>query len=171
MGGPGGRVLLPLLSYSRCETPANSGSQGPEQVPLALEVQDVDCAMSETGCPCRRPVVDLKDAYFQIPIWKGLRRFLRFAFDGKTFEFCVLPFGISRAPRGPKRVGLCQQRNLWAMVLVTRRLCVALRSWKVPWNISRSSRLGLVLRRQVISVDASLKGWDALHKGRGTSGR
>ncbi|XP_030008050.1 uncharacterized protein LOC115431636 [Sphaeramia orbicularis] len=43
--------------------------------------------------------VDLKDAYFQIPIWEGHRRFLRFAFDGKIFEFCVLPFGISLAPR------------------------------------------------------------------------
>ena len=42
--------------------------------------------------------VDLKDAYFQIPIWEGHRRFLRFAFDCKTFEFCVLAFGISLAP-------------------------------------------------------------------------
>ena len=54
-------------------------------------------------------------------------------------------------------LGLCQQRDLRAMVLVTRRLCVALRWWKVPGNISRGSRLGLVLCRQVISVDASLE--------------
>ncbi|KAK7899532.1 hypothetical protein WMY93_020385 [Mugilogobius chulae] len=43
--------------------------------------------------------IDLKDAYFQIPIWEGHRRYLRFAFAGKTYEFCVLPFGISLAPR------------------------------------------------------------------------
>lgn len=42
---------------------------------------------------------DHKDACFQIPIWEGHRRFLRFACDGKVFEFCVLPFGISLAPR------------------------------------------------------------------------
>ena len=230
--------------------------------------------------------VDLKDAYFQVPIWEGHRRFLRFAFDSKTFEFCVLPFGISLAPRTFTRcmdtvlgllrrqglrvmnylddwlicaqteqqcrhhvqmllshikdlglcindkkcsvqpahttqflgmwldartglvrltedrqdhrsdclahirlgtrvtwrlclrllglmaaavqvvplallhmwpvqrclfsLGLCQQRDLRAMVLVTRRLCVALRWWKVPGNILRGSRLGPVLCRQVI---------------------
>lgn len=68
-------------------------------------------------------------------------------------------------------LGLCQQGDLQAIVLITRRLCVALRWWKVPGNISRGSRLGPVLCRQVISVDASLKGWGALHEGRGTSRR
>ncbi|CAL9704266.1 unnamed protein product [Knipowitschia caucasica] len=43
--------------------------------------------------------IDLKDAYFQIPIWKGHWRFLRFVFNGKVYEFQVLPFGISLAPR------------------------------------------------------------------------
>lgn len=43
--------------------------------------------------------IDLKDAYFQIPIWKGHWRFLRFVFNGKTYEFKALPFGISLAPR------------------------------------------------------------------------
>ena len=57
------------------------------------------------------------------------------------------------------------------MVLVTRRLCVAFGWWKVVGDISRGSRLGPVLHRQVISVDAFLKGLGALHKGRGTSER
>jgi hypothetical protein len=43
--------------------------------------------------------IDLKDAYFQIPIWPGHWRFLRFAFKGRIFKFQVLPFGISLAPR------------------------------------------------------------------------
>lgn len=43
--------------------------------------------------------IDLQDAYFQIPIWPGHWRFLRFAFEGRVFEFQVLPFGISLAPR------------------------------------------------------------------------
>lgn len=42
--------------------------------------------------------IDLKDAYFQIPIWQGHWRFLRFGFEGRIFEFRVLPFGISLAP-------------------------------------------------------------------------
>ncbi|XP_029924002.1 uncharacterized protein LOC115371027 [Myripristis murdjan] len=43
--------------------------------------------------------IDLKDAYFQIPIWRGHWRFLRFGFASKIYEFQVLPFGISLAPR------------------------------------------------------------------------
>ncbi|XP_045927397.1 uncharacterized protein LOC123984519 [Micropterus dolomieu] len=43
--------------------------------------------------------IDLKDAYFQIPIWQGHWRILRFGFKGRVFEFQVLPFGISLAPR------------------------------------------------------------------------
>ncbi|KAI4785203.1 hypothetical protein KUCAC02_037901, partial [Chaenocephalus aceratus] len=46
----------------------------------------------------RFSTIDLRDAYFQIPIWEGHRRFLRFCKD-KFFELCVLPFGISLAPR------------------------------------------------------------------------
>lgn len=43
--------------------------------------------------------VDLKDAYFQVPIWQGHWWFLRFGFEGLTYEFQVLPFGIALAPR------------------------------------------------------------------------
>ena len=43
--------------------------------------------------------IDLKDAYFHIPIYPPHRKFLRFGFEGKTFEYMVLPFGLSLAPR------------------------------------------------------------------------
>ncbi|XP_078025738.1 uncharacterized protein LOC144463846 [Epinephelus lanceolatus] len=43
--------------------------------------------------------IDLKDAYFQIPIWRGHWRFLCFGFAGRVYEFQMLPFGISLAPR------------------------------------------------------------------------
>lgn len=43
--------------------------------------------------------IDLKDSYFQIPIWERHWRFLRFVLNDKTYEFRVLPFGISLAPR------------------------------------------------------------------------
>ena len=42
---------------------------------------------------------DFKDAYFSCAVFKPHRRFLRFQFDGKLFEFCVLPQGMSDAPR------------------------------------------------------------------------
>ena len=43
--------------------------------------------------------VDLRDAYFHIPIHREHRKYLRFHFQGKAYEHKVLPFGLSLAPR------------------------------------------------------------------------
>ena len=43
--------------------------------------------------------IDLKDAYFHVPIKPKHRRFLRFAFEGKKYEYTRLPFGYALAPR------------------------------------------------------------------------
>ncbi|XP_059199216.1 uncharacterized protein LOC131979287 [Centropristis striata] len=43
--------------------------------------------------------VDLKDAYFHIPIYPPHRKYLRFAFRGICYEYRVLPFGLSLSPR------------------------------------------------------------------------
>ena len=39
--------------------------------------------------------LDLSDAYFHIPIHRRSRRYLRFVFDSKVFQFQALPFGLS----------------------------------------------------------------------------
>ncbi len=43
--------------------------------------------------------LDLKDAYFHIQVAPHHRRFLRFAFEGVAYQYKVLPFGLSLAPR------------------------------------------------------------------------
>ncbi|KAI2650071.1 Transposon Ty3-G Gag-Pol polyprotein [Labeo rohita] len=43
--------------------------------------------------------LDLKDAYFHIQIAPHHRRFLRFAFEGVAYQYTVLLFGLSLAPR------------------------------------------------------------------------
>jgi hypothetical protein len=43
--------------------------------------------------------LDLKDAYLHVPILPAHRPYLRFAFEGRHYQFKVLPFGISTAPR------------------------------------------------------------------------
>ena len=48
--------------------------------------------------------LDLKDAYFHVPIHPEDTKFLRFAFEGKCYEFIVLPFGLSTSPRVFTRV-------------------------------------------------------------------
>ena len=42
--------------------------------------------------------VDLKDAYFTIPIRLDFRCLLRFTFQEESYEFTCLPFGLSSAP-------------------------------------------------------------------------
>ncbi len=43
--------------------------------------------------------IDLKDAYFHISILPSHRKFLRFAFRGKAYQYRVLPFGLALSPR------------------------------------------------------------------------
>jgi hypothetical protein len=43
--------------------------------------------------------IDLRDAYFHVPIHPADRKFIRFGWRGCLYQFCVLPFGLSPAPR------------------------------------------------------------------------
>ena len=43
--------------------------------------------------------IDLKDAYFVIPIWENHQKFLRFLWKDSVMEFACLPFGVASAPR------------------------------------------------------------------------
>ena len=42
--------------------------------------------------------LDLTDAYFHVMIHRRSRRYLRFSFEGKTFQFRALPFGLCVSP-------------------------------------------------------------------------
>ena len=48
--------------------------------------------------------IDLKDAYFQIPIHQASRKYLRFVWAGVVYQFKVLCFGLSTAPQVFTRV-------------------------------------------------------------------
>jgi len=43
--------------------------------------------------------IDLKDAYYSIPIHVDHRKFLKFYHNGELFQFCVLPNGYRHGPR------------------------------------------------------------------------
>lgn len=42
--------------------------------------------------------LDLKDAYFLVPIYKDHTKYLRFCFEGTLYEYLVLPFGLCSGP-------------------------------------------------------------------------
>ena len=48
--------------------------------------------------------IDLKDAYFQIPVQPSSRKLLRFASNGTVYQFKALCFGLSTAPQVFTRV-------------------------------------------------------------------
>ena len=43
--------------------------------------------------------IDLKDAYFTVPLCQEHQTFVRFNWEGTLYEFACLPFGLSIAPR------------------------------------------------------------------------
>ena len=48
--------------------------------------------------------MDMKDAYFHVPIHEDSRKYLRFSFNGEVFQFRALCFGLSTAPQVFTRV-------------------------------------------------------------------
>ena len=42
--------------------------------------------------------IDLKDAYLWVTIWEDCRKYLRFQWQGRTYEFQCLPLGLSSTP-------------------------------------------------------------------------
>ena len=48
---------------------------------------------------CYMASVDLRDAYYLVPIDEEYRTFLRFSWRGQLFQFTCLPNGLSCAPR------------------------------------------------------------------------
>ena len=49
--------------------------------------------------------IDLQDAYFHVPIHPSSRKYLRFAFENRVYQFQVLPFGLNTAPHVFTRLG------------------------------------------------------------------
>ena len=54
-----------------------------------------DSSLSETWAIS----IDLRDAYFHVAVAPEHTRYIRFAYNGRAFEFLLLPFGLSTAPR------------------------------------------------------------------------
>lgn len=48
---------------------------------------------------CYMASLDLKDAYYSVPIHVDFRKYLRFIWNGKTFQYNALPNGLSCGPR------------------------------------------------------------------------
>lgn len=77
--------------------------------------------------------VDLKDAYFTIPLHPHHQQFLRFTVDRHCYQFTCLPFGLSCAP--------------WIFTKVMKPLMTLLRGWGIRIIIYIDDMLLLVESR------------------------
>ena len=56
--------------------------------------------------------VDLKDAYFSVPISQENKKFLCFQFEDKSYQFNCLPFGLASAPQDPECSSQSEARDM-----------------------------------------------------------
>jgi hypothetical protein len=65
--------------------------------------------------------IDVEKAYYQVPVSPALRPFLGWSFDGKTYVYNGMPFGIRSAPRTFTRImGFCVKaiRARWKVTVL-----------------------------------------------------
>ncbi len=87
--------------------------------------------------------LDLKDAYFHIQIAPHHRRFLRFAFEGVAYQYTVLPFGLSLAPRTFTK---CVDAALSPL----RQMGIRILNYLDDWLILAQSEVELLSHRTLI---------------------
>ena len=79
--------------------------------------------------------VDLSDAYFHISIRPESRKYLRFTFNNRIYQFKVLPFGLSSSPE-----------------VFTRVMTVAITHFRTMTGIYSSSYLDDILMKDLLKV-------------------
>lgn len=63
-----------------------------------FKLEDYRTVLKLVSQSCYFTSIDLKDAYFSFSIKSKFRKYLRFIFEGKTYQFNCLPFGLNIAP-------------------------------------------------------------------------
>lgn len=66
--------------------------------PCHFKMEDIRAVKSLLTQGAYMCSLDLKDAYFLVPVHEKYRKYLRFKFQSKLFQFTCLPFGLSTSP-------------------------------------------------------------------------
>ena len=96
--------------------------------------------------------IDLKDAYHHILVHVNIRKYFRFVIAGTVYQFRVLPFGLSTAPRE-------FTKTLAPVVHLLRSQGIQVHAYLDDWIIRAPSKeLSLLHTQQVLQLLQSL-GW------------
>lgn len=63
-----------------------------------FKMEDIRTASKLVSNGAYMATIDLKEAYFLVPIHESYKKYLRFRFDCQLHEFNCLPYGLSSAP-------------------------------------------------------------------------
>ncbi len=64
-----------------------------------FKMETFEQALTIVSPNCKMASIDLKDAYYCVPVHPDFRKFLRFAWRGNLLQFTCFPNGLSSAPR------------------------------------------------------------------------
>jgi len=121
--------------------------------PPHFQMETVQSILLSTELDKWATSIDLKDAFFHIPVAPGHRKYLRFLVDGQHYQFKALPFGLGMSPYVFTRVmkavgtyvrsqGLLLFLYLDDWLLLSNSYAAAL-SW-INWLLALVQSLGLV---------------------------
>ena len=89
--------------------------------------------------------IDLQDAYFHVPIHPSSRKYLRFAFENRVYQFQVLPFGLNTAPQVFTHLG-------HTVTAYLHRQGVSVIPYLDDWLVHHPDRQ-ILLRHQALLID------------------
>ncbi len=141
------RLLQPLLPRPQkgWRPPAHPRAQTPESRPHETAVQD-DHAEADPLADSHRGLVLFSGPERRIlshPDSPHHRRFLRFAFEGVAYQYTVLPFGLSLAPRTFTK---CMDAALSPL----RQMGIRILNYRDDWLILAQSEAELLSHRTLI---------------------
>ena len=64
-----------------------------------FKMETINSILTMTTPGCYMTKIDIKDAYYSIPILPEHQKYLKFFFRGKLYQFTCLPNGLSSGPR------------------------------------------------------------------------
>ncbi len=98
-GGPSSRQRVRVLQLVICCSKEGWGATSNFRSDLKFRMLTVKQVVSQIRSEDWFVTIDLKDTYFHVSILSSHRKFLRFAFRGKAYQYRVLPFGLALSPR------------------------------------------------------------------------
>ena len=63
-----------------------------------FEMHDLQEILKLVTPLCKMASLDIKDAYYSIPVDESFQKYLKFYWNQKLYQFCALPNGLSPCP-------------------------------------------------------------------------